>query len=145
VIATVKFRLLTPGARMPARQSDGAAGWDLYLPGEPGRTLILERGRTAAVPLGIASEMPTGLCARLVARSGLSRRGLVVGAGLIDSDYRGEWAIIFHHLGVDHLTLHAGDRVAQAKFEAVPAVRVVEADALGETARGAGAFGSTGR
>jgi dUTP pyrophosphatase len=81
-------------------------------------------------------------------RSGLAARHgvtLLNSPGTIDSDYRGEVAVVLVNLGGEPFAVARGDRIAQLVVAPVAAVRFEESDLLGETARGAGGFGSSGR
>jgi deoxyuridine 5'-triphosphate nucleotidohydrolase len=130
------------GARLPLRGSASAAGWDLSALSE---VRVPARGRSR-VRTGLVLELPQGFFGLLRDRSGLAaRHGLTVLAGVIDADYRGEVIVVLQSHGTeDHLVL-PGDRVAQLLVLAAPALQVLEVDALKETERGEGGFGSTGR
>jgi dUTP pyrophosphatase len=141
---TLKVRRLDPAARLPARAHDDDAGLDLHAL-EPVR---LEPGERAMVRTGLAIELPPGHAGWVVPRSGLAARhgvALVNAPGLIDAGYRGEVRVLL--LNTDRaaaVELAAGDRIAQLVVMAVAAPAVVEVDALADTGRGAGGFGSTG-
>ncbi|HEV2800074.1 MAG TPA: dUTP diphosphatase [Pyrinomonadaceae bacterium] len=138
----LKFLRLHPAARLPARGSEGAAGLDLFSVEEV--TLEAQGGR-AAVRTGLAVAIPSGFYGRIAPRSGLAvRHGLDVLAGVIDSDYRGEIVCALVNHGRDPLTLESGQRIAQLIVEAINTPDAAWADALDETERGAGGFGSTG-
>jgi dUTP pyrophosphatase len=101
------------------------------------------------VRTGIAVELPAGHAGWVVPRSGLAARhgiALVNAPGLIDAGYRGEVRVLL--LNTDpaaEFEVAAGDRIAQLVVAAVAAPEVVEVDALEESARAEGGFGSTGR
>lgn len=144
---TVKYTLLSPLARVPAYATPGAAAADLRAALEQPMTLApMER---ALVPTGLAIELPGPDCVALVyARSGLAiRQGLCManGVGVIDSDYRGELKIPVVNLGTEPCTIAPGDRVAQLCIAPVWQAAFAQADALSETVRGEGGFGSTGK
>lgn len=137
---TLCVSLLSPYARVPERQSAGAAGYDL----SSAVDVLIASNSWALVSTGLAIAVPPGTYARIAPRSGLSLRGTVVGAGVIDADYRGEVKVLlFNHSSTD-LQVKRGDRVAQLVLEviATPLVSVVEE--LPATDRGASGFGSTG-
>ena len=83
-------------------------------------------------------------------RSGLAvKKGLQVGAGVIDADYRGEVKVLLFNMGSDAVTVDEGERCAQLVLEKYVRSEVVDVDEAGigqlvETERGAGGFGSTG-
>lgn len=121
------------------------AGIDLRACFESDSMTILP-GRFLLVPLGIKTNIPQGYEAQLRARSGLAMRwgiGLVNGIGTIDAGYRGEWGAILINLGQGPYTIHRGDRVAQAVFNELPEVVLVEETITDDDSRGGG-FGSTG-
>ena len=92
-------------------------------------------------------EIPAGFEAQIRPRSGLALRfGLSVlnSPGTIDSDYRGEVGVLLVNLGNIKQIVNHGDRIAQMVFAKVAPVRFEEADALSESVRGQGGFGSTG-
>ena len=138
----LKFLRLHPAAKLPTRGSRDAAGLDLYALEDV--TLAAAGGR-AALRTGLSVALPRGFYGRVAPRSGLAvRHGLDVLAGVIDSDYRGEIICALVNHGAEPLTLAAGQRVAQLIVEAIITPEPAWADALDETARGAGGFGSTG-
>ncbi|HEY0099215.1 MAG TPA: dUTP diphosphatase [Pyrinomonadaceae bacterium] len=137
----LKFLRLHPAAKLPTRGSRQAAGLDLYAI----ETLTLEPGARTAARTGLAVAIPEGFYGRVAPRSGLAvNYGLDVLAGVIDSDYRGEILCALVNHGREACTIEAGQRVAQLIVEAIIAPEPAWADALDETARGAGGFGSTG-
>jgi dUTP pyrophosphatase len=141
MISELKFLRLHPAAKLPTRGSREAAGLDLYAI----EAVMLEPGARAAVRTGLAVAIPVGFYGRVAPRSGLAvNYGLDVLAGVIDSDYRGEIVCAIVNHGREAFTIDAGARVAQLIIEAIIAPDAVWADALDETARGAGGFGSTG-
>lgn len=139
---TLRFLRLHPAAKLPTRGSAHAAGLDLYA--IEASTLEAAGGR-ALVRTGLSVAIPRGFYGRVAPRSGLAvNYGLDVLAGVIDSDYRGEIVCALVNHGREALTIDAGARVAQLIVEAICTPEPVWADALDETARGAGGFGSTG-
>ena len=144
---TVKYKLLDPRAKAPAYATAGAAAADLCaLLDEP---LTLAPMQRTLVPTGLAIELPGPECVALVyARSGLSiKHGLTManGVGVVDSDYRGELRVPMVNLGSEPYTIAPGERIAQLCIAPVWQAAFVQADALNDTDRGAGGFGSTGR
>jgi dUTP pyrophosphatase len=134
------------GLPLPARASAGSAGYDLRAAVEA--DLVLSPGQRTLVPTGLVLEIPPGWEGQVRPRSGLALDAGVTLAnapGTIDSDYRGEVAVILVNLGSGHHTVHRGDRVAQLVFAPVGAPVLVEAEELSGSERGAGGFGSSGR
>lgn len=137
---------LATGATAPTRATPGAAGMDLcaYLPDGPIR---IPPGEWERIPTGLHLAIPAGYEGQIRSRSGLAlKQGLTVlnSPGTIDSDYRGEVAVILINHGGTPVTIRDGDRIAQLVVCPVPAVELVPADALPPTERGSGGFGSTG-
>jgi len=137
------FAKVQPTATIPQRATLGSAGYDLSACEE---AVVPARGYKM-VNTGIATQFPSDHYARIAPRSGLTlKKGLLVGAGVIDSDYTGEMRVIlFNHTDND-FSIQVGDRIAQLIFERIstPEVKEVYYDELSQTERGAGGFGSTG-
>lgn len=142
----VPVKLLDPRAKLPAYGSAGAAGADLYaLTDGP---VEIAPGGTALIHTGIALAVPQGYVGLVYARSGLAcKRGLAPAnkVGVIDADYRGEVMIFLHNHGTEPQTVEDGERVAQLVIAPYLTAQFQTAEALDDTARGAGGFGSTGR
>lgn len=136
---------------LPSYQTDGAAGADLranLAPADREAGLMLAPGGRLAVPTGLRMAIPEGHELQVRPRSGLVlRHGLTLpnAPGTIDADYRGEVRVILMNLGTEAVRIRHGDRIAQAVLAPVIRVDWSEVDALEETPRGAGGFGSTGR
>jgi dUTP pyrophosphatase len=134
------------GLELPSYATPGSAGCDLRAAiGEP---LTLGPGERALVPTGIAVAIPEGFEGQVRMRSGLAiRHGLTLlnGPGTIDADYRGEIQVILANMGSDPVTLSRGERIAQLVLAPVSRARLERREALPETKRHDGGFGSTGR
>jgi|GEM_PF-110096 len=139
----------TPGSEdlpLPARMSEGAAGMDLYA--DVRDEVALKPGEIKLIPAGVRISLPRGFEAQIRPRSGLAAKyGVTVAnaPGTVDSDYRGEIKIIMINHGKEDFIVHRGDRVAQMVINRIetPVFELVET--LGETERGEGGFGHTGR
>ncbi len=110
--------------------------------------LVLNPGVRALVPTGIAIELPEGYEAQIRPRSGLALKHgvtLVNSPGTIDADYRGEVGVIVINHGEEPFVIKNQERIAQMVF--APFIRAIfeEVVELGETKRGSGGFGHTGR
>lgn len=138
---------LRKGVELPFYATQGAAGMDLRADLES--ELLLAPGERALVPTGLAIELPgPGYAAFVFARSGLAtREGIALsnGVGVIDSDYRGELKVGVVNLSDARRKIEPGERIAQLCVLPVAQCEVEERDALSDTERGAGGFGSTGR
>ena len=142
----IKLRRLPhgEGLPLPSYGSEHAAGLDVVA----AESLTLAPGARHAVPTGFAIAIPHGYEVQVRPRSGLAlKHGLTVlnTPGTIDSDYRGEVKVILANLGADPFDVVRGERIAQLVPAPVQRARFDEVEDLGETARGAGGFGSTGR
>jgi dUTP pyrophosphatase len=130
---------------MPRYQSDYAAGIDLVAALD--QPLLLAPLSRAAVATGIAVEIPPGFEGQVRARSGRALdEGLTVlnSPGTVDADYRGEVKVILVNLGQHSITINPEERIAQLIIAPVARAQLVEAEQLGNTARGTGGFGHTG-
>ena len=143
----LKIKKLKENARIPKRATEGAAGMDLFACITD--AVALAPGQLTVIPTGIAIELPDNTCAAfLYARSGLGvKHGICLsnGVGVIDSDYRGEICVGLCNVPDTPYTIEPGERVAQMVIAPVLIPSVVEVGELGETERGSGGFGSTGR
>ncbi len=136
------------GLPLPAYQTADAAGFDLIAAVAETDPIELAPMARAMIPTGLVMEIPRGYEGQVRPRSGLAaKHGVTVlnSPGTIDADYRGEVKVILVNLGSEPFTVRRGERIAQ--FVAAPVTRanIVEVGSVGETARGAGGFGSTGR
>ena len=130
----------------PTYGSEAAAGADLYACLDA--PITIGAGESAFIPTGLAMEIPVGCAGLIYARSGLAtKRGLAPAnkVGVIDSDYRGEIAVVLHNHGQMAQTVNPGERIAQLVITPVITPVYEEAEALSDTNRGAGGFGSTGK
>ena len=132
---------------LPAYATEGSAGMDLRACiDEP---VTIPAGGRAGIPTGFAIGLPGPEWAALVfARSGLSiKHGVCLanGVGVIDSDYRGEIVAALANQSGEDYTVEPGERVAQLVIVPVAQASLTVTDALDDTQRGAGGFGSTGK
>ena len=148
---SVTLRILTlshgEGLPLPAYQSAHAAGFDLLAAVPEDGALMLDPSDRVLVPTGLVFELPQGYEAQVRPRSGLAlKQGVAVlnSPGTIDADYRGEVKVLLINLGSERFLIQRGDRIAQAVIAPVTHVEIVAADALSDTTRGDGGFGSTG-
>ena len=132
------------GLPLPARQSAGAAGYDLASADQDFTLQPLER---RLVRTGLALAIPPGYEAQVRPRSGLAlKHGLTLPntPATIDSDYRGELLVAIINLGTEPVAVERGMRIAQLVFQRVEAVDLEEVAELPPSERGHGGFGSTG-
>ena len=133
-----------PPLPLPRYQSEGAAGLDLCADAP----VRLRPGERAQVPTGLALALPPGFEGQVRPRSGLALRlGITClnAPGTIDSDYRGEVAVLLVNLSDQPVELERGERIAQLVVARVERAELQEVASLPASARGQGGFGSTGR
>lgn len=137
---SLKVKRLSEHASLPVRASPGAAGFDLF----SAEAAEIPAGHRKVIKTDIIVAVPSGHYGRVAPRSGLSFKfGIDIGAGVIDSDYRGPLGIVLVNNGTQIFNVAKGDRVAQLLLERVSVPEVEETD-LDVTERGAKGFGSTG-
>lgn len=135
---------------LPERATPHAAGMDLRA-ALPEPTWVLAPGERRLVPTGLAMAIPPGYEGQVRPRSGLAaRHGVTVlnAPGTIDADYRGEVQVMLINHGGTPFTLDRGERIAQLLLAPVPQWGWQEVAApaeLGDTQRGEGGYGSTGK
>jgi dUTP pyrophosphatase len=138
----VKFKKLHPDTKLPVKGSLDSACFDVYA------TSIAKSGPgKVTMGLGFATEIPQGWKGVIVPRSNITKFNWVISnsPGQIDSDYRGEWKIVFSSTKEQGtFPYNIGERVAQIFFEKVEPVEFIEVDSLDDSSRGEGGFGSTG-
>ncbi|GAB4520730.1 MAG: dUTP diphosphatase [Amphiplicatus sp.] len=135
------------GLDLPRYETALAAGCDVRAAVPEGEPLVLKPGERYMVPTGIAIALPPGWEAQIRPRSGLAARHGVTclnAPGTIDADYRGELKVILINHGAEDFVVRRGDRIGQMVIAPVFQVRFEEVEALDDTARGEGGFGSTG-
>jgi dUTP pyrophosphatase len=143
--ATLPFRLLSDSATLPTRAHPGDAGLDLYA----AEAVRIEPGERRSVGTGVAVALPPGTAGLVVPRSGLAARhgiALVNAPGTIDAGYRGELRVLL--LNTDRgeaFAIAPGDRIAQLLVVRVDLPEPIAVATLGDSARGHGGFGSSGR
>ena len=135
------------GLPLPAYETALAAGMDLRAAVDEAAPLVLRPMERAMVPTGLTFALPAGFEAQVRPRSGLAAKAGVTclnTPGTVDADYRGEVKVILINLGEEDFTIRRGDRIAQLVIAPVVQAGWREVEALDDTARGAGGFGSTG-
>lgn len=129
----------------PSYATEDSAGMDLKA--NIGQPVILAPLERAIVPTGISIELPSGFEAQIRPRSGLAAKhgiSIVNSPGTIDADYRGEIKVILVNLSNEPFSVNPGERIAQMVVARYEKVQWQTVDALGESGRGSGGFGSTG-
>jgi dUTP pyrophosphatase len=143
----INFTKLRKNAQMPYRATTGSAGADLAACLCTAETLTLKPGELRTVNTGIAAEIPQGFVGLLFARSSLGKCKVTLAnsVGVIDSDYRGEIRMMLINHGHKAYTIKNGDRLVQLIVMPAEIAEFVEVqgEALSDTQRGTGGFGST--
>lgn len=131
---------------LPAYQTEGAAGMDLYAAVDPSHTI--PPGEHALISAGIRISIPSGYEAQVRSRSGLALKhgiGILNSPGTIDSDYRGIVSVVLFNYGKEPFIIHRGDRIAQMIIAKVERAVFNVKGMLDASSRNSGGFGSTGR
>ncbi len=143
-MTTIKFLRLRADALLPEYKTEGSAGADVSAV----ETVDIPPGQVRAIDLGFAVSIPAGYEIQVRPRSGLALNHSVTvlnTPGTVDSDYRGPMKVILANFGEKTFFVNKGDRIAQFVINKIDQGYFIEVSNLGETARGTGGFGSTGR
>ena len=138
----IKFQKLHPDAQIPSYAHTGDAGADVYTVTD----VTLEPLKRAAIPTGLAVDIPIGYEIQVRPKSGLAlKHGITVlnSPGTVDAGYRGEIQVIVINLGDEAYTFTKGQKIAQLVLKPVIQANYVEGE-LGTSDRSIGGFGSTG-
>ena len=132
--------------KLPEYSTTASAGMDIraYLESD----VILGAGKRVLIPTGLFLEIPVGFEAQIRPRSGLAiNKGISIlnSPGTIDSDYRGEVCIIMINLSDEDFVIKDGERICQMIISKHERAEWVNVEVLGETDRGMGGFGHTGK
>ena len=140
----LQLKRLDPGLPVPRYATEGDAGLDLFA----AEDVTLKPGERAAVPTGIAIALEPGHAGFVHARSGRALRdglALVNAPGVVDAGYRGEVRVIVVNLDPDEpIYIKRGEKVAQLVVQRIEQAEIEVVEALPDSERGTGGFGSTG-
>ncbi|VDK77642.1 unnamed protein product [Litomosoides sigmodontis] len=137
----IYFKKLSENAQIPTYGSEWAAGADLYSAYD---CVVPAKGK-ASVGTDLEVEIPRGYYGRVAPRSGLAVKKFIdVGAGVVDSDYRGHLNVVLFNFGSEDFQVKKGDRIAQLICEKISHCKFVEVKMLEKSGRGTDGFGSTG-
>lgn len=133
---------LGPNQPVPEYKTDGSAGFDLCATYN-----CLLGSEVEMMDLEIACEIPSGFYGKLVVRSSMAKRGIMLahGTGVIDSDYRGNIHAPLYSRNPMGSLIEKGERIVQLLICPVEQVEIEVVDTISDTDRGAGGFGSTGK
>jgi dUTP pyrophosphatase len=135
-----KVRLINPNAIIPQKADHGCAGYDVYSV----VATMVPPGTRKLIPTGIKTEISRNHYLRVAPRSGLSVKGIDIGAGVIDSSYRGEIKVLVINNSDTCFSIEQGAKIAQLVLERCNNPKIEVVDVLSETVRGNGGFGSSG-
>lgn len=141
----IKIKKLNNLAKMPSRGSLDAAGYDLYA--ATASPIEIQPHTTIKIGTGLSFELPQGTFAAIFPRSGIAtKRGLRPAncVGVCDSDYRGEYIVAVHNDTNESQIIEPQERIAQMILMPYIEMNFNEVDALSDTERGDGGFGSSG-
>lgn len=137
----IKIKKLKENAKLPNYAHPGDVGMDLYAM----ETVTIAPMEHYRFWHGFAMEFPEGYVAKVFDKSSISKAGFKQLGGVFDAGYRGEYNTHLVNLSSEPYTFEEGDKVAQLIIIPVAIAELEEAGTLSESARGEGAFGSTGR
>lgn len=137
----VQIQRINPEAKMPVLAYEGDAGMDIFSTEE----LEIPPGEKAVIKTGLKLAIPKGYAGFVWDKSGLAlKHHLKTMAGVIDSNYRGEFMVVLTNMGKETYHVEKGSKIAQLVIAPVASLEIVEADIQDETDRGEGGFGSSG-
>ena len=136
----LKVKKIDSNAELPKRQSSDAAGYDI----SSNEDVIIPAFSYKLVSTGLSFTVPYGTYGQLAPRSGLSCKGITVGAGVIDRDYTGHVKVLLFNTTDKNYNISNKDRIAQLIIKKISLPDIVEVDVLSESSRGSCGFGSTG-
>ena len=140
-MSSFQVKLNYEDAQAPTRGSDEAAGYDLY--SYESETVVPKQIKL--IDIGISIRVPEGTYGRIAPRSSVSKKGILINAGVIDRNYRGPVKVMVHNLSNDNYVINKNDRIAQLILEQIKTPPVELVEELDDTVRGEGGFGSTGK
>ena len=140
-MSSFQVKLNYEDAQAPTRGSDEAAGYDLY--SYESETVVPKQIKL--IDTGISIRVPEGTYGRIAPRSSVSKKGILINAGVIDRDYRGPVKVMVHNLSNNDYVIKKNDRIAQLILEKIKTPPVELVEELDDTVRGEGGFGSTGK
>lgn len=136
----LKIKLLNKDSRIPYRAEPGSAGYDVFST----KPIEIYPGTRQLVSTGISTEFSKSYYLRVAPRSGLSLKGIDIGAGVIDSSYRGEIRVLFINNSETTLTFPKGTKIAQLIMERCEEPLIIVSNFLNVSQRNENGFGSTG-
>jgi dUTP pyrophosphatase len=141
-ISYLKIKKLSENAIIPKRASNLAAGYDLHTPID----CVIPPHSKYMIKTDLEMNFPKGTYGRIAPRSSVAWKNFIsIGAGVIDSDFRGNVCIILFNHSDEHVFFNSGDRIAQIICEKIKYPIIKEVSKLSNTKRNKKGFGSTGK
>lgn len=140
-MSVLRVKKFYPDAQIPTRGSAYAAGYDLYAYDD----VTIPPNKTVLVSTGVGFTVPSGTYGRIAPRSGLSTKGIMVNAGVIDEDWSGITKVVLHNMTDTPYEVTKGDRIAQLVVTKIETPTIEIVDELAPSERGENGFGSTGK
>lgn len=139
----------TRDVRSPARGTPDSAGLDFFVPNDHPK-FTLKPGESVNIPSGIKLVLGTSTAGIFFNKSGVGVKGVLVGAQVVDSDYRGEVHLNVHNTSLKEVSFDPGQKLVQMLVIPVSLLGLFEVsneqyDQYDNTVRGSGGFGSTGK
>lgn len=134
-----KVILTHADSKLPQKAEPGSAGYDVFSV----ENCEIAPSKRSLVSIGLSIEIPSNCYLRCAPRSGLSCKGIDIGAGVIDSSYRGEIMVLMINNSPDVFSIKTGDKIAQLIMERCLNVQPVIVESLSDSLRGENGFGST--
>ncbi len=137
----IKIKKLKDNTKLPNYAHPGDVGMDMYAM----ETVTIKPMEHHRFFHGFAMEFPEGYGGIIMDKSSISKAGLTQMGGVFDAGYRGEYNTHLVNLGSEPYTVEEGDKVSQLVIVPIVIAEIEETDTLGDSSRGMGAFGSTGK
>ena len=141
----ILIKRLSRDVSLPRYETDGSSGLDLAAFID--KDIVIKPSASKIIPTGLAVAIPKNFEIQIRPRSGLAAKNKITvlnTPGTIDADYRGELKVILINLGDKSFVVEKGLRIAQMVLCPIVKAKLIEVDALEDTNRGSGGFGSTG-
>ncbi len=137
----IKIKKLRENVIIPKYGHPGDAGLDLYSLED----VTLQPGKHVIINNGFSMEFPIGYAAIVTDKSSLSKEGIHTMGGVFDAGYRGEYNVHLVNLSEEIYQIENGDKIAQLIIYQIGYAELIETEVLGDSSRGVGRFGSTGK
>lgn len=137
----IKYKMLTATAKTPTYATDSDTCADLYADED----VDIPPHTVGKISTGLAFEAPPGIYFRILPRSGMSSKGYIVTAGVIDNAYRGDIIVALYNSTSEPYHVSKGDKIAQVEPRTFHQMELLKVGELSDTSRGSCGFGSSGK